>query len=121
MLFLLFAVMAQAELKCLAPFDDSSYYQLVAKLDKNLKIVGNLEFAYVTNDGLDLVAKMKTVEEEILPGKSIRYAGKSGGMSVKAGADFWPAEKNYQGAMQVQFSLDGAPPVDAVMTCDLLP
>ncbi|MGE3262370.1 MAG: hypothetical protein AB7K68_11370 [Bacteriovoracia bacterium] len=119
MLFLLFAVMAQAaELKCLAPFDDSSYYQLLGKVEKN-QIVGNLEFAYVTSDGLDLVAKMKTVEEEILPGKSIRYAGKSGGMSIKAGADYWAPDKNYQGALKVQFSFDGALPVDAVMTCEI--
>ncbi len=113
MLYLIFvAMVAQAaEMKCKAPFDDSSYYQLVAQITDS-RIVGNVAFSYVTTDGLDLRAKLKPSEQKIVPGKSFFFVGSDGNMSVKAGADYWAEDKNYQGAIEVSFAFDGTPPVE---------
>ncbi|MGZ3693481.1 MAG: hypothetical protein ACXWQO_04770 [Bdellovibrionota bacterium] len=119
MLTLLFAILAHAaDLKCTAPFDDSSYYQLVAKTE-SAKIIGPVGFSYVTTDGLDLRAQLKLSEQKMIPGKMFSFSGSNGNMSVKAGADFVPEDKNYQGAMEVSFSYDGTPPVAVAMSCTL--
>jgi hypothetical protein len=117
LLTLLLSTFAQAaEMKCVAPFDDSSYYQLVAQI-KNSHIEGTVGFSYVTTDGLDLRAKLKPSQQEVIPGKKFFFVGSDGNMEVKAGADFVTEDKNYQGAIEVSFNYDGTPPVATAMSC----
>ena len=106
-----------AALTCTAPFDDGSFYKLEAAV-KDSRIQGDVKFSYVTNDGLDLKAKMKVSRQEI-SGKSIVIEAGNGNMAIKAGADYWAEDRNYQGALAVSFNYDGTPPVEAVMTCEL--
>lgn len=105
-----------ALLMCLAPFDDGSFYKLEATL-KNGHIQSPVKFSYVTTDGLDLRAKLKVSEEKFLAEKSFELTASNDSMAVKAGADYWPEDKNYQGALEVSFNYDGTPPVAVVMEC----
>lgn len=117
---LFFPILGQAgELKCRAPFDDSSYYHFTASLDERSRIDGKINFAYFTNDGFELHAEMEPVEQRIEPGKSFFLKARGDSMSIEAGADLSPEGTKYEGALKVSFSLDGTPGLEVWMSCEL--
>jgi len=118
---LFFPILGRAgELNCRAPFDDSSYYHLTASLDEDARILGGVDFAYFTNDGFELHAEMEPVEQRVEPEKSLFLKARGDFMSIEAEAELSPEGTKYEGALKVSFSLDGAPDLEVLMSCDLV-
>lgn len=112
-LFLLAAAPAQAaEYFCVAPFDETSRYELQGKVGEK-----TAHFAYRAND-IDLDTDLAVIEVSFDPGRGFRLQAENENMRLKAGT-LWE-NGQYAGEIQVSFSLDDVEPVGLDLHCQVM-
>jgi hypothetical protein len=115
--FLLFSITAgAAELSCRSDFDESSHYELKVGIQNDL-LKGPVYFRYITEDGLDLEAKMDITEQAFKEGAFMRLAAKNKSMAV--GLDATIKQNQYNGPLRVSFDLDNVDALELEAVCTI--
>jgi hypothetical protein len=111
-LFLLLAPAAQAaDLFCVAPFDETSRYEVTASLDADKSL---MHFAYRAED-IDLETELEIKERAFAPKRSLRFVAENENMRIAGDSAF--SQENYLGTLTVYFSLENVEPVEVEMIC----